>query len=153
MLIMNETWEGLAAQANYRPGALAKLCKVSLRTLQRHFAKNYSLTLGGWMRDVRVAQAYRRIAAGEQIKAVAFDLGFKQLSHFSRVFKQVHGVPPRMVRKPSKSAETAPTPTPTPSVQLMPQEASAEKPPFTVLPIEGRPSEQDDFPVAAAGLN
>ena len=100
MIMTDRTWEGLAVEANYRPRELATLCKVSLRTLQRHFASNYRLTVSGWMREVRLKQAYERIVKGEQIKAVAYDLGFKQLSHFSRAFKQVHGVCPRMVSRP-----------------------------------------------------
>jgi len=142
MQLLNETWEGLAAQANYRPGALAKLCKVSLRTLQRHFAKHYGLTLGGWMRDIRLSAAYRRISGGEQIKAVAFDLGFKQLSHFSRVFKQVHGVPPRMVRKP-KNAQAA--------VTVPAAESITELPAVPAPQVFARPDQ--DFEAAAAGLN
>jgi AraC-like DNA-binding protein len=144
MQLLNETWEGLAAQANYRPGALAKLCKVSLRTLQRHFAKNYSLTLGGWMRDIRLSAAYRRISNGEQIKAVAFDLGFKQLSHFSRVFKQVHGVPPRMVRRPKNAQAPAAVPAAQPIAPL------PGVPPTTQI---FAPRTDQDFEAAAAGLN
>ena len=143
MLTLNETWEGLAARAKYRPGALAKLCKVSLRTLQRHFAKHYGLTLGGWMREVRLSQAYQRINTGEQIKAVAFDLGFKQLSHFSRVFKQVHGVPPRMVRKPRNGTQSAPAPAPAPL--QMPTTLSV-----SVVPMP--PAEPIDFQAAAAAV-
>jgi AraC-like DNA-binding protein len=95
--MFNISWENLAVQAQYRPCQLAKLCNVSIRTLQRHFAKQSGMTLSGWLRDVRLNQAYSRIIAGEPIKAVAYDLGFKQLSHFSRVFKAVYGVAPRSV--------------------------------------------------------
>ena|SRR5437868_11928471 len=144
MLILNQTWEALAAQASYRPGQLAKLCKVSLRTLQRHFAKNYGLTLGAWMRDIRVNQAYQRITSGEQIKAVAFDLGFKQLSHFSRVFKQVHGVAPRMIRKPSAGK---PAVQPAPPAILIPTE-------LRVVPqITLESAEPTQFPVPIAQVN
>jgi AraC-like DNA-binding protein len=92
--MFEENWEKLAAEANYRPSQLAALCTVSLRTLQRHFSSRYGMTLGEWLREVRVNQAYTRLKAGETIKEVAYDLGFKQPSHFSRVFKQVHGVSP-----------------------------------------------------------
>ena len=44
-------------------------------------------------------EAKRRIFAGDSIKAVAFDLGFKQLSHFSRVFKESVGIPPSFLRQ------------------------------------------------------
>jgi AraC-like DNA-binding protein len=90
-------WEELAAEAGYRPGKLAELCGVSLRTLQRHFAANYNCTLSAWLKKIRLRTAYSRIHEGEAVKVVAYDLGFKQLSHFSRVFKQAHGVPPSML--------------------------------------------------------
>ena len=87
-------WETLAAQAGYRPGELAKICQTSLRTLQRHFRADYGMTLGNWLRELRMRTAYARITAGESVKEIAYDLSFKQLSHFSRVFKQAYGVPP-----------------------------------------------------------
>lgn len=105
--MVEQTWETLAVKANYRPCELAVLCKVSLRTLQRHFAAHYQVTLSAWLRDFRMKQAYRRISGGESIKSVAYDLGFKQLSHFSRVFKQVHGLAPSLVTVQPR-IETAP---------------------------------------------
>lgn len=89
-----QSWESLAAQAGYRPGELARVCQTSLRTLQRHFRAQYNMTLGDWLRNLRMQTAYARITAGETVKEVAYDLSFKQLSHFSRVFKQAYGVPP-----------------------------------------------------------
>jgi AraC-like DNA-binding protein len=100
----NTTWETLAAQANYCPRNLAVLCHVSLRTLQRRFAQNFGTTISDWMRNVRLTQAYNRVVAGEPIKSVAYDLGFKQLSHFSRVFKEVYGVPPTYVSPRGRGA-------------------------------------------------
>jgi AraC-like DNA-binding protein len=92
--MFEQNWNNLAAAANYRPRQLASLCAVSLRTLQRHFSGRYGMTLTAWLRGIRLNQAYERIKAGEAIKAVSYELGFKQPSHFSRVFKQVHGVAP-----------------------------------------------------------
>ena len=81
------SWENLAAQAHYQPVKMAELCSVSLRTVQ----------LTEWLRSIRMGEAKRRILAGDSIKAVAFDLGFKQLSHFSRVFKESYGVAPSLL--------------------------------------------------------
>ena len=89
-----QSWEKLAAEAGYRPCELAKLCNLSLRTLQRHFRARYGMTLGDWLRELRIKTAYARVTSGEPVKEIAFDLSFKQLSHFSRVFKQAYGVPP-----------------------------------------------------------
>jgi AraC-like DNA-binding protein len=92
-----KTWETLAVRAHYRPGELAGLCGISLRTLQRHFSSHYGCTLGAWLKNLRMQQAYSRVARGESIKCVAYDLGFKQLSHFSRVFKEAHGIAPKVL--------------------------------------------------------
>ncbi|MGZ8901036.1 MAG: helix-turn-helix transcriptional regulator [Limisphaerales bacterium] len=105
-------WEVLAAESNYCPSELARLCHVSLRTLQRRFAQNYGMTISDWMRQIRLAKAYARVVSGEPIKAVAYDLGFKQLSHFSRVFKEVHGVAPSFI-SPRGLAKAAAQNTPT----------------------------------------
>ena len=90
----DQTWEQLAVQSSYSPRKLAALCNVSLRTLQRHFATHYQTSLGEWLRAYRLNSARKRVASGESIKAVAYDLGYKQLSHFSKAFKDLHGVPP-----------------------------------------------------------
>lgn len=96
-----QSWEKLAAASGYRPLQLAKLCQVSLRTLQRHFQNRYQTTVSVWLAEHRVNRAYHRIRSGESIKRVAYDLGFKQLSHFSRVFKTAYGVSPRALASPS----------------------------------------------------
>jgi AraC-like DNA-binding protein len=104
-------WEVLAAESNYCPRELARLCHVSLRTLQRRFATHYNMTISDWMRQIRLAKAYARVVSGEPIKAVAYDLGFKQLSHFSRVFKEVHGVAPSFISPRGRaSGGTVPAP-------------------------------------------
>ena len=102
-------WEVLAAESNYCPRELARLCHVSLRTLQRRFATNYKMTISDWMRQIRLAKAYARVVSGESIKAVAYDLGFKQLSHFSRVFKEVHGVAPSFISPRGRAKAAAAT--------------------------------------------
>ena len=91
------TWELLAVQAKFCPHTLATLCNVSLRTLQRRFDRTYGMPVGHWMRQLRLARAYTRIAGGETVKSVAYDLNFKQLSHFSRVFKEAYGVAPTLI--------------------------------------------------------
>jgi AraC-like DNA-binding protein len=88
------TWEGLAAKANYSASGLARLCGVSLRTVQRHFRKNYELSLREWLNGVRLELARRRLQGGGRVKQVAFEAGFKQVSSFSRAFKERYGVPP-----------------------------------------------------------
>ena len=89
-----QEWEPLAEKAQYRAHELAFLCQVSLRTLQRHFRDEYGLTVSGWLREVRLRRAYGGLIRGASVKEIAFDLGYKQLSHFSRDFKSYFGVSP-----------------------------------------------------------
>jgi AraC-like DNA-binding protein len=93
------SWEALASVAKYRPRELARLVGVSLRTLQRHFSKSYEMTVSEWLRNVRLTEAYQRLVAGDTIKEVTIDLQFKQLSHFSREFKRMYGVPPSVLQR------------------------------------------------------
>lgn len=87
-------WDALAREAGYRPRRLAALCQISLRTLERHFQKHYGLGAGEWLKERRMNDAYQQIQSGSSVKEVAFGLGYKQLSHFSKDFKRKFGVAP-----------------------------------------------------------
>jgi AraC-like DNA-binding protein len=87
-------WTNIAREAKYRPQAVAQLCCVSFRTIQRHFRKHYQTTFTTWLREHRMEEARSRILAGDSLKKICFDLGYKQPSHFTRVFKQHFGFPP-----------------------------------------------------------
>jgi AraC-like DNA-binding protein len=89
------TWESLATRAQFRAGDLARLLGVSLRTLQRYFRAKYNCTVSDWLRELRLEFARARLPSCESVKEVAFDLGYKQPSHFTRDFKQRFGVSPR----------------------------------------------------------
>lgn len=89
------SWEKLAKAAQFRPQALAELCGVSMRTLQRYFRARYDKTVSDWLRDMRLNEALSSLKVSDSVKEVAFDLGYKQPSHFTRDFKKKFGVPPR----------------------------------------------------------
>jgi AraC-like DNA-binding protein len=90
----SQTWEHLAKIAHYDNRTLASLLGVSVRTLQRHFATHYGMTLGEFLSVQRIHEALRLLNAGESVKAACYTVGFRQVSHFSRVFKQFFGAPP-----------------------------------------------------------
>ena len=90
-------WQRLARSSGYRATELASIAGVSLRTLQRHFRSCYGVTVSDWLKTVRLREADYRIRSGDRVKKVAFDLGYKQLSHFSREFKRAHGIPPTRI--------------------------------------------------------
>ncbi len=100
-------WQRLAHSAGFKVAKLAEITGVSMRTLQRHFRAQYGLTVSEWLKAFRLREAGYRIKAGGRIKQVALDLGYKQLSHFSREFKRAYGQPPRNTYP--ESAESAAT--------------------------------------------
>ena len=102
-----QQWEALAVQAGYRPSDLAALCQISLRTLERHFQKNYGVTVSQWMRELRLGKAYQTLIQGKSVKEAAFDHGYKQVSHFSREFKNHFGVSPSFLLTRNSPAERA----------------------------------------------
>jgi len=93
-----ESWEALAHRAQFKPARLALICDVSLRTVQRHFSKQYGMKVGEWLRSVRLHNAYWRLRKGDSVKEIAIDLGYTQVSNFSRDFKRFHGFCPSLIR-------------------------------------------------------
>jgi len=47
-----------------------------------------------WLNDLRQQKALELLTGGQSIKQVAYSLGYKQSSHFTRQFKQFHGLAP-----------------------------------------------------------
>lgn len=99
-----QDWESLAQESGFRPCELADLCQISLRTLERHFQKHYGCTVSKWLRDLRLKQAYGALLEGKAVKEVAYDTGYKQMSHFSRDFKSYYGISPSLLL-PSQNKE------------------------------------------------
>jgi AraC-like DNA-binding protein len=93
-IVEGETWKKLAFSAQFKGNALADLCGVSLRTLQRYFSRHGVGTVSDWLQSIRLDEAYKRLKEGIRVKEVAYDLGYKQLSQFSRDFKNRYGIPP-----------------------------------------------------------
>ena|ERR1700744_3487031 len=82
-----QNWEGLAPMAHYDAKELAKLCRLSVRQLQRDFQQSYACTPQKWLNEQRIKAAQQLLLSGKSIKIVAHELGFKQTSHFCRQFK------------------------------------------------------------------
>lgn len=93
---VSPSWESLARQAAFQTSELAKLCGVSERTIQRRFEK-YNIRLGAWLRELRLQHAYACLSKGKTVKEAAYESGYTQLSNFSRDFKALFGVPPRLL--------------------------------------------------------
>jgi transcriptional regulator GlxA family with amidase domain len=86
-------WPEPARAANYSVHALAANCGVCTRQLERHFLKRFGVRPHLWLNRLRQSEALC-LLRDRSVKEVALQLGFKQLSHFSRTFKDFHGYPP-----------------------------------------------------------
>ncbi len=87
---------------------LAEIAGVSLRTLQRIFRERFDTTPMSWLMEVRLLEAARVIRAGDDpVTKIAYRVGFKDPSHFTRRFKARFGVSPNEYRR---GAEGAPEP-------------------------------------------
>jgi transcriptional regulator GlxA family with amidase domain len=94
-LLKAQDWEGVARDANFRPAAMAALCSISLRQLERHFANRFNKAPAEWTRELRLRLAQQRIAQGWSNKAVVAELGFTDSSHLCREFRKICGTTPQ----------------------------------------------------------
>ena len=74
--------------------AWALIAGASARTLARLFVKETGLTFGRWRQQVRLLSAISRLAAGESVTAIAYDLGYQSPSAFVAMFRRTLGAPP-----------------------------------------------------------
>ena len=67
----------------------------SLSTFKRDFAKVSDLTPQKWIIKRRLAAAHDLIKSGKKkVTEACFDVGFKNLSHFSKIYKEAYGIAP-----------------------------------------------------------
>jgi len=78
----------------------AELCHCSLSTFKREFQQIFRESPGKWITRRRVEHAANILVnTNQSVTEVAFESGFEDLSHFSRVFKQVTGKSPSEYKK------------------------------------------------------
>jgi AraC-like DNA-binding protein len=67
----------------------------SLAAFKRDFKKISPLPPQKWLIQKRLEEARRKIdSEGKKVSEVCFEVGFKNLSHFSTAYKRQYGVPP-----------------------------------------------------------
>ena len=86
----------------------AKLCHRSLSSFKRDFQKHFNEPPGRWLLRKRLEYASSLIQNSRMtISEVAFESGFEDISHFSRVFKERFHQPPLHYRAAAASAVLA----------------------------------------------
>jgi AraC-like DNA-binding protein len=71
------------------------LANRSLASFKREFKDFYHVSPGKWLTRKRLQRAKRYLETSEKnISEVAFENGFTNLSHFSRIFKENYGKSP-----------------------------------------------------------
>ena len=88
-----------AEAAHYDPQHLAAILKISLRQLERRFRSEFQCTPREWLNEIRMTHACFLLIELDSIKEVAFQLSFKQPSHFTREFKLYYGITPSLFRQ------------------------------------------------------
>jgi AraC family transcriptional regulator len=79
--------------------ALAESVSIHPTHLSRAFRQHYGVTVGEFLRDLRVGYARRRLASRAPLQEIALDAGFADQSHFTRTFRRVTGVTPAHFRR------------------------------------------------------
>lgn len=78
----------------------ARLCYRSLASFKRDFQKIYGTTPGRWLLEKRLETAKRILLCTDKtVNDAAFESGFKNNTHFSRVFRNFFGSSPLQFKK------------------------------------------------------
>jgi AraC-like DNA-binding protein len=75
-------------------GEWARRVAMSERTLFRLIHREIGMSFGRWRQQFHIMVALERLARGDAVQLVAFDLGYESASAFITMFKKVLGAPP-----------------------------------------------------------
>jgi AraC-like DNA-binding protein len=64
------------------------------RTFTRCFRKETGMSFAAWRQNVRLMEALSRLATGQSVTRVAFDVGYNSPSAFTAMFRRTFGVAP-----------------------------------------------------------
>lgn len=100
-------WEVMEANYMYNltVAQFAKMAERSEATFKREFFNYYKISPGKWLRIKRTDHArYLLETSNRPISEIAFESGFENVSHFSRVFKERYKTAPSIYRKNKRIA-------------------------------------------------
>ena len=76
----------------------------SLSTFKRDFKKCSTLSPREWLIHRRLEAPTMLIRkGGRKVSDICFEVGFKNLSHFSKIYKETYGIPPTEDTQPGIS--------------------------------------------------
>jgi AraC-like DNA-binding protein len=77
----------------------AKIAHRSIATFKREFKENYHTTPGKWLTQKRLQHAQLLLNTSKKnVNEIAYDSGFENVTHFSRIFKEKFGFSPLQYR-------------------------------------------------------
>lgn len=77
----------------------ARLCGRSLTSFRRDFNKDFGTTPGKWILARRLELSrFLLETTDERVSDIAYTAGFRNRSHFNKVFKEAKGIPPNEYR-------------------------------------------------------
>jgi AraC-like DNA-binding protein len=90
------------------PEMISKDNRISVRYLHYLF-KGTGRSVSEWVREQRLKRSHQKLTSakfdGDSITDIAFSLGFNSSSHFTHLFKQKFGMPPRYIRQKAKQVD------------------------------------------------
>jgi AraC-like DNA-binding protein len=72
----------------------AVMACMSRRTFTRAFREQTGMSLAEWRQHVRLLEALARLACGQPVTSIAYDVGYESPSAFTVAFQRAFGVPP-----------------------------------------------------------
>lgn len=78
----------------------ASAMAMNRRSFTRLFRRETGMSFAAWRQQACLSVALPKLAAGEAVTSIAYDLGYDGPGNFSTMFKRVLGVPPSRYRKP-----------------------------------------------------
>ena len=143
-------WHHLAKHCGYHVQAMARHLGISVRQLERLCQQDLHLSPSKFCHSERMFLAADLLVKGDTVKCVALQLGYTQLSNFSRDFKCFFGCTPReyidRFRPPPDLPGLTPRPTPSPPLGSGPAGVSARE-----LPRRA-PVDQASLPASSRGI-
>jgi AraC-like DNA-binding protein/quercetin dioxygenase-like cupin family protein len=75
--------------------AVASLANLTIPSFCRYFKKITHITYTDFVNEYRINQACRLLFENKPIADICFEVGFNNISHFNKTFKQLKGISPR----------------------------------------------------------